>query len=158
MRTIALNTLFLLFILRYTTGGLSNQRREFNEDKCVLKSGWYLIDYSNKGCKKRLIGDTSTYSLVETPLMTTNDIVKVDHIKFMDKTPGLLVTFNSNGTKRWEKVTGNHVGDLFAFVLNDKLLTVGANASKISTGKAFFGLPRSTDVEVKQIKADILKR
>ena len=79
-------------------------------------------------------------------------------MKFMDETPGFLISFDSNGTKQWEKITGSHVGDLFAFVLNDTLLTVGANTAKISTGKAFFPLPNRSSAELQRIKEAILIR
>jgi preprotein translocase subunit SecD len=78
-------------------------------------------------------------------------------MKFMDETPGFLISFDPNGTKQWEKITGSHVGELFAFVLNDTLLNVGAFTSKISTGKAFFPLSNRSNAELKRIKESILK-
>lgn len=125
---------------------------------CSLKTGWYLIDYTRKGCERKLINDTTSYFLRETPLITSKNVIAVEDMKFMDETPGFLISFDPNGTKQWEKITGSHVGDLFAFVLNDTLLAVSANTAKVSTGKAFFPLYNHSTAELQRIKKAIMTK
>jgi preprotein translocase subunit SecD len=105
-----------------------------------------------------MANDTSSYYLLPAPLLTSANVTAVDDMNFMDETPGLLISFDAAGTKQWEKVTGIHVGDFFAIILDDTLLTVGANTAKISTGKAFFPLPNRSNAELKRIKEVILTK
>lgn len=135
---------------------LSKTESKIENMSCLLTTGWYLVDYSGKGCERKLMDDTSSYYLQQAPLITSENIIAVEDMKFMDETPGFLISFDPNGTKQWEKITGSHVGDLFAFVLNDTLLTVGANAAKISTGKAFFPLHNRSNAELQRIKKAIM--
>jgi hypothetical protein len=127
-------------------------------DNCVLKTGWYLVEYSQKGCERMMVDDTSAYYLRPAPLITSANVTAINDMKFMDETPGFLISFDDAGTKQWEKVTGNHVGDFFGFVLNDTLLVVGLNTAKISTGKAFFPLANRSNAEIQRIKNAILAK
>lgn len=150
---------FLLIYCQTQDKKLSKSERklEVNND-CVLKTGWYLVDYSRKDCPHKLIDDTSSYYFVRKPLITSDYIIAVEDMKFLDETSGFIISFNPKGTRQWETVTGNHVGDLFGFILNDTLHNVGLNPAKISTGKAYFSLPNRTKAELQRIKQAILTR
>jgi preprotein translocase subunit SecD len=151
-------TLFLLLSCQLQDKRLSKSESKQESINCVLKTGWYLVDFSRKGCERKMANDTSSYYLLPAPLLTSVNVTAVDDMKFMDETRGFLISFDAAGTKQWEKVTGNHVGDFFAFVLNDTLLTMGANTAKISTGKAFFPLYNRSNVELQRIKEAIMAK
>jgi hypothetical protein len=150
--------IFLLLSCQFQDKTLSKTEIKMENMNCLLKTGWYLVDYSRKGCERLLIDDTSLYYLRPAPLITSKNIIAVEDMKFMDETPGFIISFDPNGTKQWEKITGSHVGDLFAFVFNDTLLTVGANTAKISTGKAFFPLYNRSNAELQRIKNAIMTK
>ncbi|HUC80488.1 MAG TPA: hypothetical protein VMR70_06200 [Flavisolibacter sp.] len=150
-------SIFLLLSCQLQDKVLSKTESEVENMNCLLKTGWYLVDYT-RSCERKLVNDTTTYFLREVPLITSRNVIAVEDMKFMDETPGLFISFDPNGTKQWEKITGSHVGELFAFVLNDTLLTVGLNTAKISTGKAFFPLYNRSSAELQRIKKAIMTK
>lgn len=158
MFTKFLISIFLLLSCQLQDKALSKTESKAENMNCLLKTGWYLVDYTSKGCERKLMNNTTTYFLREVPLITSRNVIAVEDMKFMDETPGFLISFDPNGTKQWEKITGSHVGDLFAFVLNDTLLTVYLNTAKISTGKTFFPLHNRTIAELQRIKKAIMAK
>src|SRR5690606_6320000 len=101
-------SLFLLLSCQLQDKTLSKSDGKVENINCLLTTGWYLIDYSGNGCERKLVNDTSSYYLKQAPLITSKNVISVEDMKFMDETPGFLISFDPNGTKQWEKITGSH--------------------------------------------------
>ena len=79
--------LFLVLSCQLHDKGISNPEIKQESNNCVLKTGWYLVEYSQKGCERMMVDDTSAYYFRPDPLITSANVTAVNDMKFMDETP-----------------------------------------------------------------------
>jgi hypothetical protein len=100
----------------------------------TLLTGWYAVVDTDGGFVRPLEKSQETYILNPRPVLTAEDIVKLEVRKNNYGSNMLTMCFGERGTELWREATQAATGKQLAFVLNDKLLCVSLVNSQITAG------------------------
>jgi hypothetical protein len=107
---------------------------EKNLSDSTLLTGWYAVVDTDSGFIRPLEKSQETYALNPRPVLTAEDIIKLEVSKNNYGSNMLTMRFGERGTELWSEATQVATGKELAFVLNDKLLYVAFVNSQITAG------------------------
>jgi hypothetical protein len=107
---------------------------ERNLSDSTLLTGWYAVVDTDSGFIRPLEKSQETYALNPRPVLTAEDIIKLEVSKNNYGSNMLIMWFGERGTELWSEATQAAIGKNLAFVLNDKLLYLALVNSQITAG------------------------
>jgi len=120
----------------------------------ILQTGWYIISDTFTDFKRQLDTtykpiypdflaiekDTSWYFIQANPIVTANNIIKMEIISYSQQAPALCIKLDSTGRNLFSTATSKNIGKSMAFIIDNNLINVIEINTHRTDGEIFLSM------------------
>ncbi|MDR2956535.1 MAG: hypothetical protein LBV43_15790 [Prevotella sp.] len=129
-----------------------------NLNDSILVSGWYYVVDDNNGFVRKLQKTDELYILNPKPIAVIDNLSEIELYKNIHGEVSIIMQFDKQATEWWRIATRAAIGNLIAFIIDDKLFGVSFVNGEITKGANAFGRLDYSEDEYKEIIDMISKK